>query len=108
MADFIGPVPDAFLWMAIEDENQASVEERRLAARFIQECLQMGHKVLLHSIHGRHRTRWAFVAFQIFNGRSVRVALRQAAESPWLAPYHTDTEDWDTFAHSIAGERSVD
>jgi hypothetical protein len=93
--------------MAIEEEHQAGVEERLLAARFIQECLLMGQKVLLHSIHGRHRTRWAFVAFRIYSGRSVRAALRQAAESPWLAPYHTNTEDWETFALSIAGERSI-
>jgi hypothetical protein len=93
--------------MDVEEETQVGIEERCLAAQFIHECLQNGHQILLHSSHGRHRTRWVYVAFQIYNGQSVRAALRQAAESPWLSPYHTDTEVWDRFALSIAGERSA-
>lgn len=99
-ASFVGALPDAFLWLDVEEENQAGVDERRLAALFINDCLEKGRRILLHSSHGRHRTRWAFVAYKIYNGQSVPSALRQAAASPWLSPYLTDTGLWDRFALS--------
>jgi hypothetical protein len=27
--------------------------------------------------------------------------LREAAEKPWLAPYHTDVAAWETFAEAV-------
>jgi hypothetical protein len=75
--------------------------QRCLAGRFIRSCLDREELVLLHSARGRHRTRWAFVAYCILSGVSVRAALRQAAEQPWLSPYHTDRESWEAFADSV-------
>lgn len=96
-ARFEGRAPEAFLWLDLEDERQAGLEERRLAAGFISESLAQGRRVLLHGSLGRHRIRWAFVAYRIYNGRSAHAALREAAARPWLAPYPTDVAAWEAF-----------
>jgi hypothetical protein len=101
-AVFRGPPPECFLWLAIENEEQAAAEERLLAGRFISECLAKGMGVLLHSSLGRHRTRWAYVAYEIYAGLRLRSALRRAATRPWLAPYHTDEAAWGAFADLVA------
>ena len=98
---FLGSSPEAFLWLDVVDESQAASSERLIAGRFLFECVAEGRRVLLQSSLGRHRTRWAFVAFLMINGSSVRVALRQAAERPWLSPYHTDTAAWKAFAETL-------
>jgi hypothetical protein len=109
-ADFIGPAPLAFEWMPIEDEDQADITQRLFAARFVRSQVESGRRVLLHSSLGRHRVRWAFVAYEIYSGRSWRAALRIAAEKPWLGPYKTDENRWREFARwidrpiEIAGE----
>ena len=100
-ARFLGSSPEVFLWLNITDEYQAASSERLLAGRFLIECVAEGRRVLLHSSLGRHRTRWAFVAYLIIAGRSVRAALRQAAKPPWLSPYHTDTAGWESFAETL-------
>lgn len=79
------------------------MEDRRLAAEFIQASLEAGEKVLLHSAKGRHRTRWAYVAYSLYVGRRLSRVLREVAEKPWLAPYHTDRDMWRIFQeHSKA------
>lgn len=98
---FRGPSPRAFLWLDIEDEIHAGLPQRQLAGRFIMMNLEHGELVLLHSSSGRHRTRWAFVAYSILSGASVNTALRRAAEQPWLSPYHTDRKTWEAFAESV-------
>lgn len=98
---FHGSPPQVFLWLDVADETEVDIDERRLAACFLLDCLAEGRRVLLHSSLGRHRTRWAYVAYCISAGRSVGVALRQAAERPWLSPYHTDTAAWEEFAEAI-------
>jgi hypothetical protein len=103
---FYGPPPQAFLWLDLEDENQVGVPGRQLAGNFIKACLDQGQLVLLHSPLGRHRTRWAFVAFLILCGASVKAALRQAAQLPWLSPYHTDPKAWEEYADSLREEGS--
>jgi len=100
-AKFIGSSPEVFLWVNIADENQAASSERLLAGRFLYECVAEGRRILLHSSLGRHRTRWAFVAYLMISGSSVRAALRQAADLPWLSPYHTDTAAWEAFAEML-------
>lgn len=100
-ANFEGPPPEAFLWMNISEERQVGISERRLASHFLIDCLEAGRRVLLHSNLGRHRTRWAYVAYCISTGRSVRAALRMAAEQPWLTPYKTDVTAWEAFAGTI-------
>ena len=98
---FRGPCPRRFLWLDVEDERQADGVIRLLAAQFIADSLEGGQRVLLHSSLGRHRTRWAFVAYRIWSGRSVRAALREAEQKPWLAPYKTEVEAWRTFSKQI-------
>ncbi|HEY43363.1 MAG TPA: hypothetical protein G4O11_05205 [Anaerolineae bacterium] len=100
-ARFSGSSPEVFLWLNIADENQAASSERLVAGRFLFECVTEGRRVLLHSSLGRHRTRWAFVSYLLFAGSSVRASLRQAAELPWLSPYHTDTAAWEAFAETL-------
>jgi hypothetical protein len=102
---FRGPLPAAFLWLDLADEDQAGVEERWLAGRFVADCLVEGRRVLLHSSLGRHRTRWAYVAYRIVSGRSARAALREAAERPWLGPYHTQSAAWERFAEAVRAQR---
>ncbi len=101
---FSGSVPEQFLWMDVADEFQAGLDERLLAAVFLHTSVSAGLRVLLHSSLGLHRTRWAYVAYSIMAGCSVKSALRTAAEPPWLAPYHTDREVWEAFAVACQAE----
>jgi hypothetical protein len=105
-ARFRGRPPTAFLWLDIEGEREAGAAERWLAGRFVESCLDDGLKVLLHSSLGRHRTRWAYVAYRIVSGRSAHAALREAAERPWLSPYATDAASWEDFADQARARRS--
>lgn len=102
---FHGPVPDAYLWLGIADETEATPGDRWLVGRFVAECLRSGQKVLLHSSVGRHRTRWVYVSWAIVEGRSAQAALRQAGAKPWLSPYHTSPEVWDDFAREVRRSR---
>jgi hypothetical protein len=101
-AVFEGPAAESFLWLAIEDEGQAGLEERLLAGRFILDCRARGQRVLLHSSLSRHRTRWAYVSYEICVGSRVGSVLRRAASRPWLAPYPTDEKAWQEFARIVA------
>lgn len=96
-AVFQGQPPEQLLWLDIVDESEAKTADRELAGRFLFECVDSGRLVLLHSIHSRHRTRWAYVSFLMYEGASLRAALRQAAEAPWLSPYETDKRAWEKF-----------
>jgi hypothetical protein len=104
-AEFHGPPPEVFLWLDVEDEAQAGFVERQLAGEFLMDMLAQGRRVLLHSSLGRHRTRWAFVAYCICAGQSVRAALRRAADRPWLSPYHTDGDAWQAFEIAMRASR---
>lgn len=101
----MGPPAEKFLWLDVADESQAGLDERRLAANFLHDCVTDGRRVLVHSSLGFHRTRWAYVAYLISIGRSVGAALRSAAEPPWLAPYYTHQDTWDEFADFCRAER---
>lgn len=98
---FLGPCPREFLWLNVEDESQADEDCRLLAAHFIGHALKQGSSALLHSSVSLHRTRWAFVAYGIWSGRTVRSVLREAAEKPWLAPYTTDVGNWQAFSTRV-------
>lgn len=100
---FRGGPPQAFLWLDVADEDRANLEIRWLAGEFLRACLERGMRVLLHSSLGRHRTRWAYVAYCIRVGQKPEVVLRRAAERPWLAPYHTDVDQWEAFAALARG-----
>lgn len=102
---FRGPAPQAYLWLGIAEEAQAATADRWLAGLFVAECLRAGHKVLLHSSLGRHRTRWVYVAWAIVAGRPLQAALREAAAKPWLSPYHTSAETWEDFAREVRRAR---
>lgn len=95
---FVGPAPRHLLWLALDHEEQADLATRELAARFISRVLEQGGQVLLHCRAGRHRARWALVAYQIWSGKSVKSATRLAGENPWLGPYQTDQSLWEQFA----------
>lgn len=103
---FQGPPPRRFLWLDYEDEHQAGLEERWLAASFIYEAVKDNQLVLIHHPEGMHRTRWAFVAYYLMAGKTLVAALHQAQQRPWLAPYHTELAQWETFLGSLieAGE----
>jgi hypothetical protein len=107
-ATFLGPAPESYLWMDLADETQAGLGERLLAGSFVEDCLARGQRVLLHASLGRHRTRWAFVAYRICSGAAPRAARRQAAEPPWLAPYATDESSWDRLAEAVHRSRVDD
>ena len=98
---FLGPPPRRFLWLLVEDEKEAELDDRWLVAEFIQTSLEAGERVLLHSAKGRHRTRWAYVAYGLYAGRKLSRVLREAAEKPWLAPYHTDRGMWTAFQERV-------
>jgi hypothetical protein len=98
---FSGPAPLAWLWMDIADESQADADLRLEAGRFIHEWVAAGERVLLHSSLGRHRVRWAYIAYRICSGQSVQAALRSAERRPWQAPYHTDRQAWEAFADQL-------
>jgi hypothetical protein len=98
---FKGPLPDAFLWLDVGDETEADIVTRQVAGEFIRACLMGGQAILLHSAQGRHRVRWAYVAHQLYEGRKLKTVLRDAAEKPWLAPYHTDERLWEEFYKGI-------
>ena len=100
-APLLGRSPAAYLWLDVDDENQAGAEDRWLAGSFIEACLAEGRRVLLHASAGRHRTRWAYVAYRICAGSSPAAALRRAAQAPWMAPYRTDRDRWMAFAREV-------
>ena len=101
-ARFDGPAPEALLWLAVSDEMDLNLEDRILAGRYTWDCIQRGWKVLLHSSLGLHRVRWAYVAYRIIAGQTLRATLRQVEKRPWLAPYHTDLQAWEAFSREIA------
>jgi hypothetical protein len=106
-AVFHGPPPEILLWLDVENEPQIGFTERLVAGRFLAEMVAENRRILLHSSLGRHRTRWAFVAFCIQTGQSARAALRRAADRPWLSPYHTDENAWHDFSEVLrAAEKS--
>jgi hypothetical protein len=98
---FRGPPPQGWLWLDVADEVQVGPEQRRQAGQFIQAWVAAGERVLLHSSLGRHRVRWAYVAYRICSGESVQAALRSAERRPWQAPYHTDRQAWEAFADQL-------
>lgn len=100
-AKFLGPIPASFLWMNLELEAEVGLEERWLAAVFINLHVENGRIILIHSSHPLHRVRWTYVAYQIFKGRSVQASLKEVEQKPWLAPYHTDRENWDRFKQLV-------
>jgi hypothetical protein len=103
---FRGPTPTRFLWLDIGDESGADLSSRQLVGEYVIACREAGQAVLLHSAQGRHRVRWAFVAHQLCTGRKLTTVLREAAEKPWLAPYHTDQAIWQAFYDGLKASTS--
>jgi hypothetical protein len=91
--------------LAIASENEAGLTDRLLAGAFVAACVERGQRLLLHASPGRHRTRWAFVAYRIWSGVAPGAALRQAAQAPWLAPYATDEAAWERMAEAVRRRR---
>lgn len=100
-AAFVGSPPERFLWIGVASEDEADLEARWLAGRFVLSCLDGGGRVVLHGSQSRHRVRWAYVAYLICAGRPVAAALHAGEVRPWLAPYPTDRESWEDFARYV-------
>lgn len=94
---FAGGPPAGFLWLDVVDEDGADAPTRLLAGRFANWQVDRGGSLLIHSSLGLHRTRWVFMSFLLCRGRSLKSAMRQVQEPPWLAPYHTDDDAWRSF-----------
>lgn len=92
---------ERFLWLNIEQEAQADLQARELAAEFIRACRDEDMNVLLHCSAGRHRTRWAYVAYRLLLGHGLKGVLRAAAEKPWMGPYHTDRDLWEAYRSRV-------
>ena len=99
-AAFVGRL-ERFLWLDIEQEADADLQVRELAAEFIRASREVGLGVLLHCSRGRHRTRWAYVAYRLLLGHGLKGVLRVAAEKPWMGPYHTNRELWATYCSKV-------
>jgi hypothetical protein len=95
-AAFRGPLPASFLWLDVVKEDDAGLADRILAGAFVEACLAQGRRVLLHASLGRHRTRWAFVAYRIWVGASPTSSSGRLP-ALWLAPYVTDRDRWTAF-----------
>lgn len=98
---FQGRWPARFLWLDVEQETETAFPARAVCGQFVHEAIADKQNVLLHSRHGRHRTRWIYVAYQLYVGRQLRAALRLAEHKPWQAPYHTDRERWAEFKNYL-------
>ena len=96
-SQFQDPEPARFLWLEVTEEEQADFQMRFQAGTFVQECISEGRKVLLHCPISRHRTRWVYVSYGLVGGRKLTPVLREAAERPWLSPYHTNEVEWKAF-----------
>lgn len=100
-AVFRGPAPDAFLWMDVERERDVDHAKRWNAGMFLQLCTSSDMRVLVHSNLGRHRIRWAVVAYLILSGKTVKGAISEVEKKPWLSPYRTRVEEWQEFHSSM-------
>ena len=100
-AAFVGGPPASFLWLDISSEAGADTGARWAAGQFVLTSLDRGRRVLLHSSLGRHRVRWAFVAYLICSGKTAPAALRTAGAPPWLGPYRTRPAVWDLFEEFV-------
>jgi hypothetical protein len=95
---FEGLSPIAYLWMSIDRELNADLLDRWTAGSFLQTCIAADQRVVIHSIMGRHRVRWVYVSYLIMSGKSVKGAISEVEEKPWLTPYHTELEIWQKFS----------
>lgn len=95
---FTGPPPARFLWISVGDERETDTSDRYLAGAFLTACIEEGRRVLIHCPHGRHRTRWAYVAYALAQGRKLKTVLNEAAGRPWLGPYSTDQQSWEAYS----------
>lgn len=101
---FKGPSPNAYLWMKVDREHQVNPNDRWTAGMFLQTCVAADQRVLIHSIKGRHRVRWIFVSYLIISGSSVKGAISEVEEKPWLSPYYTEIDSWQKFFQFVKAQ----
>jgi hypothetical protein len=99
--EFTPPWLWALLWLPVEAENTYTLDLLRLGVQFIEAALAAGHKVLLHSPKGVHRTRPLVAAHLIARGKSVARAVREMEQKPWLPPYQGDPQLLEQFSASM-------
>ena len=105
---FQGPSPLAYLWMNVDREVEVDQRKRWEAGSFIRSCVCANYRVLIHSSRGRHRVRWVYVAYLIVSGSSVKGAISEVEEKPWLSPYHTELGEWHKFHQNVKDQISGD
>ena len=96
--NFGPPLPLAYLWLPADDAEELSLDGWRLGAQFIEAAVTLNRRVLLHCRLGLHRVRPLFAAYLVHTGKSVRAALREVEERPWMKPYRGDPERLEEFA----------
>lgn len=99
---FSPPFPSVFLWLAVVDEASLTHDDLLLAARVMDESVRGGGRVLLHCHRGMQRTRPLYAAYRVYNGKSVRAAIREVEERPWVKPYRGGQERMERFAAWLA------
>lgn len=95
--NFYGLPPRAYLWMNIDQEKEIDQHHRWEAGLFVQSCVSANLRILIHSGRGLHRVRWIYVAYLIISGSTVKGAMSEAEEKPWLSPFLTDLGEWQVF-----------
>lgn len=98
---FSSPLPDGFLWLNVAKEDQLTDQQLWLAARFVDDALGAGARVLLHGHYGMQRTRPLYAAYRILKGKSLPATLREVEQRPWLKPYRGGAERLARFAEWI-------
>jgi len=99
---FADPVPRAWLWLPIAEEDQYALDQLQLGVLFIETALGHGHNVLLHGRNGVHRTRPLVAAHLIASGKSVARVLREMEQKPWLPPYKGDVALLEEFSATLS------
>lgn len=74
---FLPPLPEAYLWLPVEDYMNPSLPQLLLGAQFVETAVRAGHKVLIHCRMGLGRSRTLASAYLIWTGRSVDEAILQ-------------------------------
>lgn len=89
---FVEPLPWAWLWLPVAEENAYTLDALSLGVQFIEAALAAQRKVLLHGPKGLHRTRPLVAAHLLASGKSLSRVLREIEQKPWLPPFKGDVE----------------
>jgi hypothetical protein len=103
---YLNPLPWAALWLPVADEPAWTLDQLGLGVAFIEAALAAGHKVLLHSPAGLHRTRPLVAAHLLAQGKSLARVLRDLEAKPWLPPYRGSVELLEAWSEHLAASKT--